>query len=73
MYNPAVLKIASKAADKYRSGDSLSDVEITVGINVLDTVCTVLAVLGERYQLAANDLRRIRDGLHNFELSRKRD
>ena len=57
---------------KFCQGDPLSDEELKIGFNHFYNAANMIAPLGPRFDLAANELRRVATGLEDFISSRRR-
>lgn len=57
---------------KLRSGDSISDADLNVAINVLSFIVPILRAFGDRYALATTDLQQKLNQLEDFNTARQR-
>lgn len=57
---------------KFLNGDPLTDEELKIGIAHFSKAAEMVSALGQRFDLAANELRRVAIGLEDFAAARRR-
>ena len=57
--------------EKFRNGDPITDDELLIGFRHFSKAAELLSPLGPRFDLAANELRRVATGLEDFIFARR--